>query len=277
MKKSLLLAALALSLAACDIVPPGYSAVKVNRYGDDRGVEPTVVGPGRYWFGLNVDYYKFPTFMQTDKWQEDQAITFQASGGLPVTAGIGISYAIEQTNVAKVFQTYRRGIDEISDSYLRNMVRDSFNNLGTKYDVEKLYGDGKQALLNDVTLAVKKEAAEAGITVRDISYITSLTFPPTVVAAINAKIQATQEAMRVENEVRKTEAEQRKLVVAAESQVKVAEAEAKAIKARGEALRASPEALRLKELENQTAAIEKWNGALPTYNGLQAVPFMNLK
>ncbi|MBF3542546.1 hypothetical protein ISG10_33340, partial [Burkholderia pseudomallei] len=35
----------------CDNVPAGYVGVKVQRYGDDRGVNVEVKGPGRYFNG----------------------------------------------------------------------------------------------------------------------------------------------------------------------------------------------------------------------------------
>jgi regulator of protease activity HflC (stomatin/prohibitin superfamily) len=271
---------LALGLSACSYVESGYVAVKVNAYGDDRGVQQEVLGPGRYMSGPNTTFHKFPTFTITDKWQRkaeiDQSITFQAAGGISVNGDYAIAFHIEPANVPKVFQRYRRGVDEISDNFLRNMVRDELNRLAVSYEVETLQAEGKQKLLDDVTANVQKAAAAVGITVEDISYISELRFPANVVAAINAKIEATQQAMKVENEVRRTKAEAEKAVVAAEAQVRVAQAEAQAIAARGAALRANGEALKLRELENQAAAIEKWNGALPGVTGAGALPFLKV-
>lgn len=276
-----------LLLSACDNVPAGYVGVKVDKYGDDRGVQAEVLKPGRYFTGINTTIFEFPTFTQTDKWQEkssadekapNQSITFQASGGIAVNTDIGISFHVDPANVPKVFQKYRRGIDEISDNFLRNMVRDELNTLGIKYDVESLQGTGKEDLLKHVEANVKAKAAEIGVTVEDLSYLSGLRFPGNVVAAINAKIQATQDAMRIENEVRQTKAQAEKQVVSAEAQVKVAEAEARAMKLRGDALRANSDVLRIKELDNQAEAIKKWDGKLPTYSGGNApVPFISVK
>lgn len=270
-------------LAACDRVPSGHVGVKVEKYGDSRGVNTQVLTPGTYFNGPNVDVFLFPLFTQTDKWQKssdkdspDQSITFQAAGGVSVNADIGISYHIEQSDVPAVFQKYRRGIEEISDSFIRNMVRDELNNRGIAFDVEALQAAGKQKLLADVEAEVQKQAKLNGITVESLSYLSDLRFPPAVVNAINAKIQATQEAMKVENEVRRTKAEAEKQIVTAQAQVQVAEAEAKAIEARGRALQANSNVLQLRALEIQAEAVKKWNGQLPQVNG-QATPFITLK
>lgn len=81
----------AVFLSACgDRVPAGHVGIKVDKYGDDRGVQAEVLKPGRYWTGPNTEVFAFPTFTQTDKWQAksgdgdhvDQSITFQAAGGV---------------------------------------------------------------------------------------------------------------------------------------------------------------------------------------------------
>ena len=284
--RPLLILATALMLTACGSpVPSGHVGVKIAKYGDDRGVSTTVLSPGRYYIGWNTDLFLFPTFTQTDKWTKshaegkaaDESITFQAQGGIGVNVDIGVAYHIESGNAAKVFQKYHRGIEEISDNFMRNMVRDALNEHGTNYDVEALQGAGKQKLIDEVVKDVQKQAAVVGISVESLSYLSDLRFPPNVVAAINSKIQATQDAMRVENELRRTKAESEKLILTAESKVKVAQAESQATRLQGEALRQNLDVLKLKEVENQAAAIAKWNGQLPTYSGNGATPFISVK
>lgn len=284
MKKLAILLLMSVALAACSNVETGHVGVKVERYGDNRGVQPVVLGPGRYWSGWNIDIIQFPTYTQTDKWTKspnegsalDQSITFQAAGGIGVTVDMGIAYHVTAENVPKVFIKYRRGIEEISDNFLRNMVRNALNERGIAYDTESLQGLGKQKLLDQVLVDVQKDAEAVGITVESLSYLSDLRFPPSVVAAINSKIQATQDAMRVENEVRKTKAEAEKQVVIAEAQVRVAEADAKAIEARGKALQSNNAVLQLRDLEIRAEAVHKWDGHMPTYNGGGVVPFINV-
>ncbi|WP_258003711.1 SPFH domain-containing protein, partial [Burkholderia pseudomallei] len=150
--------------AGCDNVPAGYVGVKVQRYGDDRGVNVEVKGPGRYFNGPNVDMFIFPTFTQSYVWDKagksDESFTFQTVEGLSVNTDIGVSYAIPRENAPKVFQKYRRGVDEITGVYLRAIVRDALNLAGASMAVEDVYGRGKAALQQRVEDEVKANAAK---------------------------------------------------------------------------------------------------------------------
>jgi regulator of protease activity HflC (stomatin/prohibitin superfamily) len=273
---NLIMAMCLLGLAACAKVESGHVGVKVNLYGDDRGVSQEVLGPGRYLVGWNTQIFEYPTYTYTDKWTKDphegspvnQEIAFQAAGGITVSTDLAIAFHINATDVPKVFQKYRRGVDEISDTFLRNMVRDEMNRLGIGYDAESLLGSGKQKLLADVTKAVQARAEEIGIQVESLSYLSELRFPPQVTASINAKIQATQDAMTVENEVRKTKAEAEKQVVKADAQVRVAQAEAQAIEERGKAYRDNPQVLQLEIAKLNAEALRETKvqilGTMPT-------------
>jgi regulator of protease activity HflC (stomatin/prohibitin superfamily) len=263
-----LLAAVAFSTVGCDSVKSGYVGVEVQKYGDDRGVQEKVLGPGRYWVGWNADIFDFPTFTITDTYAGPQAITFQTTEGTDITADFGINFHIKKENVPKVFQAYRRGVDELSDVVIRNMVRDSVQEAASKRTMDDMMLR-KEAFLKDVQKDVIETAATRGISVESVTSLGGFRWPQKILDAMNAKMQATQDAMRVENEIRKTEAEARKRVVNAEANVKVAEADAKAVALRGEALNKNPQVL-------QQMAIEKWNGVMPTVTS-GATPFVTIK
>ncbi len=84
--------------------------------------------------------------------------------------------------------------------------------------------------------------------------------------AINAKLQATQEALRSEAMLRKNLADAASAVAVAKGQadakIAAAQGDARALETVGEAIKKyGAEAAQLK---NQTLWIEKWNGQLPT-------------
>jgi regulator of protease activity HflC (stomatin/prohibitin superfamily) len=251
-------------LAGCDNVPAGHVGIQVSRYGGDRGVNIDVKQPGRYFNGWNVDMFLFPTFTQSHVWDKagsDESFTFQTVEGLSVNTDVGISYTIAPENAAKVFQKYRRGVDEITAVYLRAMVRDTLNLAGARMAIEDVYGKGKADLQKSVEDDVKKQAASVGITVESVYFVNEMRLPPSVVNSINAKIAATQVAQQKENELRAAEADAAKAIAQAKG-------EAEATRIRGEALRSSPQAL-------QQLAIERWDGKLPQYIGAgQPVPFV---
>jgi regulator of protease activity HflC (stomatin/prohibitin superfamily) len=240
---------------------------------------------GRYFLGFNDEMFLFPTTTQTDNWKEKESITFQTKEGLNVNADIGISYHIDPKRVSDVFQKYRKGIEEISDLYLRNMVRDALVKAASTQDVESVYGQGKAELLSNVETSVKKEVESIGIVVERISWLGPLHLPESVMENINKKINAVQQAMTRENEIQKTKAEAQMAIEEArgkaESELAVArasaeavriqgEAEASAIEAKSKALNASPQLI-------QYTIATVWDGKLPQYMmGSSSVPLLNL-
>jgi regulator of protease activity HflC (stomatin/prohibitin superfamily) len=260
-----------IGLSGCSKVPAGYRGVKVNLYGSDKGIAEQSLGVGRYYIGWNSELFLFPTFLQNYSWKDDQAITMQTSEGLSIRTDAGITYSIQPDNVVKVFQKYRLGIDEITNTFLHNMVRDAMNEVASTMTVEQIYGAQKETFIEHVNKIVKAEAANTGIEVDKIYLVGSFDLPPTVVNSINAKIQASQNAMKVENEVATARAEAQKTIVEAQArgqQILInAESQAKANKILAESL--------TNEFV-QYQAILKWNGQLPKMTGSNVVPFINV-
>lgn len=277
MKRLLAAASLCLlaALGGCSKVPAGNVGVIVNLYGSEKGVELKEVGTGRYWVGINEELYLFPTFTQTETWTGDETITFQTVEGMKVGGDVGITYSVAPDKVTTLFQKYRAGIDEITNKFLRNMVRDAFNDVASKLPVESVYGAGKADLLVAVEQRVRGQVAPIGINLERIYYASDLALPPQVTASLNAKIQATQMAEQRRNEVAqaKAEADKERARAQGEADAKllIAKADAQAIEVRAQALRANPDVVTLN-------AVEKWDGKLPTYTGGQApLPFIGIK
>ncbi len=252
-------------------VPAGYRGVIVNLYGSDKGVSEESAGVGRYYLGWNKEMYLFPTFLQNRSWTAGQAITMQTSEGLTITTDAGITYQIEPENIVKVFTKYRLGIDEITDTFLHNMVRDAMNEVASRMTVDQIYGLKKEEFITAVNFIVIKEAADNGINVDKIYLIGSFVLPPSVMKSINTKIEASQNAVKVENEIATSRAEAQKTIVdakaAAERIIINAESQAKANKILADSL--------TQEFV-QYQAILKWNGQLPTTNASGALPFINV-
>lgn len=170
---------------------------------------------------------------------------------MAVTTAVGVSYYIKPDNAPKVFQKYRRGVDEITDVYLRAMIRDALNNAGAKIEAEDAYGPGREKLQSDVQMVVAKAAAEVGIEVEKIYFVGKMELPPEVITSINNKIKAAQDADKKETELRGAEADAAKAIAQARG-------DAEATRIKGEALRSNPQVL-------QQQLIEKWDGKLPVY------------
>lgn len=270
-----LMVSVALVMSGCSKVPAGYVGVIVNLYGTEKGVSLQEVGTGRYWLTPNEELYRFPTFTQTVSWDaEDTEISFQTVEGMKVTAGIGLTYHVKAEKVPVLFQKYRAGIDEITNKFMRNMIRDAFNEKASTLKVESVYGAGKSELLASVERRVQEQVADLGIVVERVYYSGDLGLPPQVTQSLNDKIKATQMAEQRKNEVQQSKAEadkeRERAAGIADAALIIAEAEAKAITVRAEALRSNKDILALN-------AIERWDGKLPVYMGGDApVPFLDI-
>lgn len=258
---ALLLIGAMFATTACTKVPAGNVGVKVYLLGGEKGVDSEIKGPGRYWVGWNEEMYLFPTFKQNKTWTADGgAFTFGTIDGMSVSTDIGISYFVRPDSVSKVFQEYRKGVDEITDVDIRNAVASAFISHASKRKVDVVYGSGKEQLLRDVEDEVRKKFGPIGIEIVSLYWVGDLYMPKEVTESINAKIRATQMAEQRQNEVAQAEAEAEKARATAQGEadakLMLARAEAEAIQIKGAALRANP------ELVNMIVA-ENWNGELP--------------
>lgn len=280
--KFLAIGLLAVLAVGCSKVPSGHVGVKVYLLGGEKGVDSVELGVGRYWIGINEELYLFPTFSQnfvwtagTDGGTEDESISFQTKEGMEVNADIGITYAIDPSKVTDIFQKYRKGINEITDVYLRNMVRDALVSEAGSRPVEAVYGEGKADIIARVQERVRQQVEPFGINIERIYWIGAVRLPPAMTQALNAKLQATQMAEQRRNEIEQAKAEAQKVRETAQGEADarliVARADADAIKLKAEALRANSDVATLN-------AIEKWNGVMPTFMGADgAMPFIQVK
>ena len=262
----------AYALLSITTVPAGYVGVRVNLYAD-KGVDNEVVGTGRYFVGINEQLYRFPTFNQLISYEDP--FTFQPSDAMDVRARVGVEYNINPEKTATIFQTYRKGIEDITEINLRQYISDALIKHAAGMDINALTQGGKTALLDGVLKELRSKLDPVGIRIVKLSWVTDLIYPEQVKESINAKIEATQRALLRENEVAQSKAEAQKRIEEArgiaESTRLRAQAEADAIAIKAKALRDNPDVIQLN-------AIEKWDGKLPQMmTGNASVPFVAIK
>jgi len=204
--------------------------------------------------------------------ETDESFTFQTSEGLSCNIDMGVTFTVDDSKISKLFQKYRKGIDEIKAVVVKNALRDALNTVASTMTVESVYGSGKTDLFLKVEGLVRESLKPHGIIIEKVYLIGSIRLPDNVVSALNSKIEATQRAQQRENELREAEAQAKKQIAEAEGKAKsmlaIAEAEAKS------------NALKLKTLTSeliQYEAIQRWDGRLPTMTGSNAIPFINIK
>uniref|UniRef100_A0AAU7VGW5 Lipoprotein n=1 Tax=Serratia phage Spe5P4 TaxID=3159438 RepID=A0AAU7VGW5_9CAUD len=272
-------------LSGCDLVmdrvQPGYVGVVVNKLGDSKGVDTEVMGVGRQWLGWNRELYVFPTFKQLKMY--DDKFSFQMSDGTPINYGIGVEYSVDPTKVVTVFQTWRKGVDDITNIDVRQAISVSLVNRASVMSTDSFIGGGKEALLKSVLADLQAKFAPQGIKIHSVSWIGKPDYPDSLIDSINAKLTASQKTLQRQQEVQQSKAEADKAIeeargvsesnvlkakAEAEAITVKAQAESEAIKLRAAALRANPEVMQLE-------AINKWDGTLPQYmTSGSAVPFV---
>lgn len=259
---------------SCTKVPAGNVGIKFYLLGTDKGVDYEELTPGRYYNGINQEIFLFPTFTQNYVWtadkQEgspnDESFTFQDKDGLGLNADIGITYSLNSEKVDVIFQKYKKGINEITDIFMRNMVRDAIISRSSTLSVEYIYGEGRKPLMDSTIADVRRECSPIGINVEKLYWIGEIRIPSTVKDAIDAKVKATQLAQQRENELREAEAAAKKVVAEADgySQALLLKADAEA---KSNRIVAASITTSLIDYEK----IKKWNGQLPQVSGASAI------
>jgi len=125
------------SLTGCSLrrVEAGYVGLKVHKLGGEKGMDVETLPLGRHFFSINEEFHKFPVFLQNvrctkdrmDFSPKDESINFQSKEGMSINADFGYSYRLADTKVPYLFQKHRKGIEEITNIYVRNIITDAFN------------------------------------------------------------------------------------------------------------------------------------------------------
>lgn len=267
-------------------VEAGYVGVKVYLLGTNKGVDSEILTPGYYMIGFNEELYLFPTFQQTVLWSdtddEKQAFSFQSKEGMVSNVDVSVSYTVNEEKVHILFQTYRKGLDEITQQYVYNFIRDSLNQVASKMTVEEAYGERRQELQECVMKLVREKMEPLGINIDFIAFVGGIRPPESVVRAIDAKVAAKQLAQQRENEIQEAEAQAKKQEALAlgnsNARIQEAKGRAEAIRIEAEAQAEANKALSNSLTENliQYEQIKRWNGILPQVNGA-ATPFIDLR
>lgn len=256
-------------------IEAGYVGIEVNLAGSQRGASEIPVKTGWIFFSpLTTQVIEFPTYVQTVKWTRDtneghpvnEEMGFNSKEGMEIYADVSLSYAIDATHVPDFYVKYRvNDLDRFTHGILRDIVRNSLNEVASTYTVEDIYGEKKAQFLSQVEQQIQSKVSNVGVGVQQFGFIGAPRVPSVIAQAITAKAQAIQEAERAKNELATTQAEAAKKIAEAEGDAKSAvtraQGEADANRIRQNSL--TPQLLELRRLENQRALIERWNGQMP--------------
>ncbi len=243
---------------SCERIDAGHVGVKVNQYGDNKGVSDVVEVTGMVFYNpITHSIYEFPTFIQHKEYTGDNSFVVNSKDGSEFHVSPIINYSVKREKVPAIFAKYRRSLEQIEEGFLKTAVFDAFRLATNKYTADELIGN-RQNYENEVRRILETQLLNEGFIVNQ--FTSNLVYPETFKAAIEAKNNAVQAALRAENEVKTAEAQ---------AKIKVATAEGNA-QALLTSAKAEAEANRLKQatltpLLIQLEYVQKWDGKLPVY------------
>ena len=227
---------------SCTRIDAGHEGIKVNLFGDKKGIDEVSLVTGWVVFNpLTEKVYEYPTFVQTVDYP---AFTVNAKGGLAFTMDPTVSIKIIDGQTPEIFKKYRLNLDNIVNTTLYTVVVNACRIQVNKFTPDEITSNRdsvETAIENQLRAELEKESFYLE------RLTTGLTYPSSIQEAIAAKDKATQDALRVERELEIVKAEAEKKIVAARAEKEANELRTKAL---------TPEIL-------QQQWIEKWKGDVP--------------
>ncbi len=255
---SLLTIVFVMSSCGYERVDAGYEGIKVNLYGDGKGVDDVSLVTGAVWYNsITTAVYEYPTYVITVDYEP---FSINAKDGSSFSVDPTISLKIVDGKSPEVFRKYRKdNITDVINTTLYNYVKNAFRIQLNNYTTDELVSK-REEFEKAIEDRLSKELLAENFQLEQMT--SGLQYPETLVRSIDEKNAAIQKALKAENEVKTIEAEAKKRVAEAQGQ-----AEALRIKGDAEAEYNRKISASLSTLIIQQNMIEKWDGKLPVMTG----------
>lgn len=245
---------------SCERIDAGHVGVKVNLYGDGKGVDDVTECTGMVFYNpFTTKIYEFPTYIQHKEYTKtddvDNSFIVNSKDGSEFHVSPIVNYSVQRERVPFIFAKYRRSLPEIEEGFLKTAVYDAFRLATNKYTADELISN-RAVFEVEVRRLLESQLLKEGFIINQ--FTSNLIYPETFKKSIEAKNNAVQAALRAENEVKTAEAQ---------AKIKIATANGNA-QAMLTAAKAEAEANSLKQktitpMLLQLEWINKWNGKLP--------------
>jgi regulator of protease activity HflC (stomatin/prohibitin superfamily) len=243
---------------SCERIDAGHVGVKVNQYGDNKGVDDVVAVTGMVFYNpFTTRVYEFPTFIQHKEYKGENSFIVNSKDGSEFAVSPIMNYSVQREKVPTIFSKYRRPLEDIEEGFLKTAVYDAFRLATNKYTADELISN-RAVFEVEVRRLLDGQLLKEGFIINQ--FTSNLVYPETFKKSIEAKNNAVQAALRAENEVKTAEAQAKIKVATAEGN-----AQAMLTQARAEAEANKLKQATLTNLLLQQQWIEKWDGKLPVY------------
>ena len=243
---------------SCERIDAGHVGVKVNQYGDNKGVDDVTAVTGMVFYNpITTKIYEFPTFIQHKEYKGENSFIVNSKDGSEFSVSPIMNYSVQREKVPAIFSKYRRPLEDIEEGFLKTAVYDAFRLATNKYTADELISN-RAVFEVEVRRLLDGQLLKEGFIINQ--FTSNLIYPETFKKSIEAKNNAVQAALRAENEVKTAEAQAKIKVATAEGN-----AQAMLTSAKAEAESNRMKQVTLTPLLLQLEYINKWDGKLPVY------------
>lgn len=239
-----LIAVFTFSSCGYERIDANCEGIKVNLYGNDKGVDDVCLVTGAVWYNpFTTSVYEYPMQVQTIDYPE---FTVNAKDGSEFKLDPKVNLNPVAGKSPVIFKKYRKPVEEVMQKVLYTHIQNAYRIKLNAFTTDEIVSNREKidkATEDFLRETLLKENFELG------EMTSGLKYPDVIVQSVNLKNKAVQQAMQVENEVKVADAQAKKLIVAAEAEFKANELKTKAL---------TPAIL-------EQMWIEKWDGKLPVY------------
>lgn len=256
-----------LAFKGCSRIDAGNVGLKVHMVGGDRGVSKTEYVTGWVFYSRFTEkVFEFPVFQQH---KEYEPFTVPSKGGTMFTVHPSFNYSIEAGHVADMFTTYRVGLEQLEDGYLKNAVTIAIREVTNNFTVDSMLNN--LSIYDGAVLKKLNEKLEPFFLVSQ--FTTKLEPDEALKDIISKKAKTLQEAIQLENEQRKIKVQAENDIIGVKRDSAVA-----VIRAKGEAAAIHERQLALTPEYIEYQRVLKWDGKYPsTMLGSGSGALINLK
>lgn len=189
MKNTIYVVAIALIatfFTSCMTIGPGQVGVKVN-----RGVmEDRVYDPGRYRVGANVNYIRVP--IRTVN--KEVKLNLPSKEGLNVNAEISILYHIQKDDVPSIIEEIGRNYEEVM---ILSVFRSASADICANFMAKDMHSGKRSEIEAAILHHMDSLLLDRGFVIESV-LMKSINLPSGLYDAIEDKLEAEQEAQRME-------------------------------------------------------------------------------
>jgi regulator of protease activity HflC (stomatin/prohibitin superfamily) len=218
------------TLSSCERIDAGHVGIKVNLYGNNKGVDGITNCTGWVFYDpLTTKIYEFPTFMQHKEYTKtqdiDNSFVVNSKDGSEFHVSPIVNYSVKREQVPYIFAKYRRDLSDIEDVFLKTTIYDAFRMTANSYTAEDLVSN-RQEFEIKVRARLDSNLLKEGFIISQLT--SNLGYPEAFKNAIIAKNNAVQAALTAENQVKTAEAQAKIKVATAEGNAQALITQAKA-------------------------------------------------